>query len=69
MTQTIFRNGFFAFLAMVLIAVATVLVLNAPPTPSQAAPSAAVEGTDFVPTESDTTNVVDAHIENDTPAT
>ncbi|HVZ29490.1 MAG TPA: hypothetical protein VG839_03785 [Asticcacaulis sp.] len=68
MTQTIFRNGFFAFLAMILVAVGVALILNAPPEPSHAAqPAAADDGDDFAPADSDS-KPIDARLEYDAPA-
>lgn len=64
--QPIARQGFFAFLALVLIAVCAALFLNMPPERSQAAaydPDAAVDG-DYAATEPADAPVIDAHVEH-----
>ena len=63
--QPIARNGFFAFLALVLLAVCAALFLNMPPERSVAAvydPDARVEG-DYTATEPADAPVIDAHVE------
>jgi hypothetical protein len=61
------RHGFFAFLALVLIAVCAALFLNMPPERSVAAaydPDANVDG-DYTTVEPADAPVVDAHVERD----
>ena len=63
--QPIARHGFFAFLALVLLAVCAALFLNMPPERSVAAsydPDRAVDG-DYTATEPAGAPVVDAHVE------
>jgi len=63
--QPLARHGFFAFLALVLIAVSAALFLNMPPERSSAAsydPDASVEG-DYTATEPADAPVIDAHLE------
>jgi hypothetical protein len=67
--QTICRNGFFAFLAMIFVAVTAALALNIPPEPSQAAQPAASADDDATPADSDDRPVIDARIQSDAPAT
>ncbi len=62
--RPIARNGFFAFLALVLLAVCAALFLNMPPERSAAAtydPDASVDG-DYTAAPADAP-VVDAHVE------
>lgn len=69
MSQIAFRNSFFAFLAMVLVAVATALVLNTPSEASHASqPPAAADGSEYLPADYETTKVVDARLESDSPS-
>ncbi|MBW8880527.1 MAG: hypothetical protein JF615_03615 [Asticcacaulis sp.] len=63
--QPLARHGFFAFLALVLIAVSAALFLNMPPERSSAAsydPDASVDG--YTTTEPADTPVIDAHVEH-----
>ncbi len=70
MTSTVFRNGFFAFLAMILIAVAAALALNSPSEASypRQAPAVANSGEDYIPADSDEPKVIDARIQSDANA-
>ena len=63
--QPLARHGFFAFLALVLLAVCAALFLNMPPERSAAAvydPDRAVDG-DYTATEPADAPVVDARVE------